>query len=117
MASPTSPPGNAWTEQASHPPKHVQFRRTSSHTRRPSRSIDAVKTDAAGFNEQSPLLAARKSQENDADIEAQPLTDDNENVLSPASTLSWNVSQDEPMEPVESKSSWYLFLLTLSIGG
>ncbi|KAL1302609.1 hypothetical protein AAFC00_002982 [Neodothiora populina] len=56
-----------------------------------------------GQDEFSPLIAPARE-----DIESPPAFS---NVQSPASSDEWDV------EPEETKSSWYLFLLTLSIGG
>jgi solute carrier family 45, member 1/2/4 len=70
-------------------PKIVSFRSSFSHNRE---SIDAM-------NEQSPLLRPRSSDEEDSGLK----------VVSPLSDEGWQGGNDE-----ETKSSWYLLLLTLS---
>ncbi|ETN45735.1 uncharacterized protein HMPREF1541_09568 [Cyphellophora europaea CBS 101466] len=65
------------------------------------------------INEQSPLIAAERSPRH-VDEEAGPIS-----PLSPLSEDSLTPEADFKLdnEPVESKSVWYLILLTLSIGG
>ncbi|KAK5121993.1 hypothetical protein LTR85_004565 [Meristemomyces frigidus] len=106
-------------------PKHVQFQRES----RPSlsfpnsrastdqkgngdfrrgRSIDLIKGEVERVNEASPLLGPRRS----ADIGHLPPL---QHVLSPGSDISdWNPDEEISQE---TKSSWYLMLLTIGIGG
>jgi len=74
-----------------------------------SKSIDKIKREAGVWNEQSPLLGPRGSEEVER---LSPL----DNVLSPASDESWDGDGDGD-ESQETKSSWYLLLLTMAIGG
>ena len=100
-ASPSSsPPLHPPSHNSEHPldadgagvathPKIVSFRSSSSHNRG---SIDVM-------NEQSPLLRPRSSDEEDSGLK----------VVSPLSDEDWQGGNDE-----ETRSSWYLLLLTLS---
>ncbi|KAK4543151.1 hypothetical protein LTR36_005929 [Oleoguttula mirabilis] len=106
-------------------PKHVQFQRevrlsiSLPNSRqstdqkgngdfRRGKSIDLIKGEDGRLHEASPLLGPRMS----ADIGHLPPL---QHVLSPGSDVSeWN--PDEEMGQ-ETKSTWYLFLLTLGIGG
>lgn len=73
--------------------------RGSSDIRKGRRSIESLKEQ----NENSPLIVPAQE-----DIESPP---DFSNVQSPISSDEWDI------EPEETKSSWYLLLLTLAIGG
>lgn len=116
MASPTSPPGDKVA-----PTRHVKFSReqrpsfslrgsldarAKSDIRRSSKSLDLMKAED-DVNESSPLLRARASE----DVGPLPPLS---NLTSPRSDESWDV---EGGLEQESKSSWYMFLLTLSIAG
>lgn len=73
--------------------------RGSSDLRKGRRSIESLKEQ----NENSPLIVPAQE-----DIES---PSDFDNVQSPISSDEWDI------EPEETKSSWYLLLLTLAIGG
>ncbi|GME46147.1 Major facilitator superfamily domain general substrate transporter [Neofusicoccum parvum] len=77
-------------------PKIVSFGRHSTSSPRASQSRDQM-------NETSPLLSARSSEESENGLKA---------VASPLSDDSWDAEAGE-----ETKSSWYLLLLTLAGGG
>ena len=80
-----------------------------SDRRRTSKSIDLTK-EADSINEQSPLLPARTS----ADVGPLPPL---ESVFSPSdSDNTWHVD-DFTEHGQETRSSWYLFLLTLCMLG
>ncbi|KAF2087025.1 MFS general substrate transporter, partial [Saccharata proteae CBS 121410] len=79
-------------------PKVVSFRRDSSSHSRPSSSREAP----PGMNEQSPLIDPRRSEDAEHGLKQ---------VISPLSD-DWYPDLRE-----ESKSSWYLLLLTLAGGG
>lgn len=64
-------------------------------------------TDQAA-NETSPLVGPRPS--DDADVDSVTAVNDSE-------WINRNEGALAPNPPPETKSSWYLFLLTLSIGG
>ena len=70
---------------------------SSSSTPRANRSLDIL-------NEQSPLLSPKQSSDGDGD--ARRRSD------APADILEWNEGDGQ-----ETKSVWYLILLTLGIGG
>ena len=106
-------------------PKHAQFTRDSrpslslSHSRQSSdhrgnadiwrgRSKDLIEAEDGRTNEASPLLRPRVS-EDVGDLP--PLQD----VFSPGSNASDRHPDEESRQ--ETKSSWYLLLLTLGIGG
>ncbi|KAJ9662964.1 hypothetical protein H2201_005841 [Coniosporium apollinis] len=77
-----------------HHPKVVSFRRDSSNHPRPSKSIDILR---APMNEQSPLLHPRRPSDESYLKDVSPLDDDD-----------WEAEGHE-----DTKSSWYLLLLTL----
>ena len=107
-------------------PKHVQFTRNSRpsslslpHSRQNSdhksnadlrrgRGTDLIETEEGQSNEASPLLRARTSEEA-GDL---PLL---QSVISPGSHASDRHPDEKSRQ--ETKSSWYLMLLTLGIGG
>lgn len=74
---------------------------------RSSKSIDLFKADDGKMNEQSPLLGPRTSE----DVGQLPPL---QSVLSPGSSGSWNAGEETRQE---TKSSRYLMLLTVVIGG
>lgn len=84
--------------------KNVSFRRDSqlAEEGRPSASLDLHKEQEQ--DETSPLIKP-----GDSDLDS-PLT--LSNIPSPENSDGWNEGEME-----DTKSSWYLFLLTLSIGG
>ncbi|KAK0827255.1 hypothetical protein LTR03_016914 [Friedmanniomyces endolithicus] len=121
------PPQNT---KSTTPPKHVQFRRDSlprpsmnrsrpntdelresklslDYPRRASKSMDLLKREDGFMNEQSPLLVPRRSE----DVGYLPPLS---NVLSPDENEDWNEEEDAMRD---TKSTGYLFLLTLAIGG
>jgi hypothetical protein len=108
-------------------PKHVQFRphlprqsmnfesrqsidstAKANGGRRASKSIDVLRQEEGKVNEQSPLLGPRG---NAGMEEVRPLS------LSPLQSPESGDSWDAEGNREESKSSWYLFLLTLALGG
>lgn len=91
-------------------PSRPTSRRGNSGTIRGGfKSIDATK-DEDRVNEASPLLAARVGE----DFEHVPPLD---SVFSPSeSDNSWVADAPDDLTQ-ETKSSWYLFLLTLSMAG
>ena len=112
------PHANSQLQGISSFPKYVETARpdssrpgsTGNDTSRLHRSIEMAR-EQDGWNEQSPLLDARRS----GDIEPLPPLDD---VLSPieGDRNEWTPDKHEEARQ-ETKSSWYLLLLTLSIGG
>jgi hypothetical protein len=107
---------------------HVQFSREPAYTiddarsslqqhlfsgdvRRASKSLDLVKERDA-INEQSPLLTARTSK----DLGNIPQLD---SLTSPDDDTDdeWNAETPYEYRQQESKSSWYMFLLTLCMLG
>ncbi|KAF2142919.1 uncharacterized protein K452DRAFT_226029 [Aplosporella prunicola CBS 121167] len=96
MADSRSPSPDSNAPPLAHP-KVVSFRQDSITLSRPSQSNDQM-------NEHSPLLRPRQSEDDENGLKS---------VVSPlASDDSWNGETDE-----ETKSSWYLLLLTLAGGG
>ncbi|GAB7360307.1 hypothetical protein MBLNU230_g8064t1 [Neophaeotheca triangularis] len=77
--------------------------------RRGSRSIDLLKEEDH-LNEHSPLLAATERADN-------PKLPPLEPILSPSSVGTWEDDDPQERERQETKSSGYLLLLTLAIGG
>lgn len=71
--------------------------------------MDLLKWDEGGVNEHSPLLAPTKKSQDVGHLA--PL----ESVLSPSDSDRWNAEGETEVQ--ETKSSWYLFLLTLAIAG
>ena len=83
---------------------------TAQKVRKAGNSIDMAR-EQDGVNEQSPLLPPRGSE----DIEPLPQL---ESIRSPSDTSSnWAAAAQVDHEQEETRSSWYLFLLTLSISG
>lgn len=84
--------------------------RVSNDVRRSGRSIDLIKEED-GLNEGSPLLAPRRSK----DLGHLPPLD---SIVSPSeSGDSWIADAPEDYKSQESKSSWYMFLLTFCMLG
>ncbi len=77
------------------------------YPRRASKSMDLLKREDGFMNEQSPLLAPRPSE----DVGYLPPLS---SVLSPDENEDWNEEEDALQD---TKSTGYLFLLTLAIGG
>lgn len=78
---------------------------SSNYVRRASKSLDLIKRED-GVNEHSPLLAPRRSQ----DVgDLPPLS----TITSPEDE-DWHEERDHMQE---TKSSWYLFLMTFCLGG
>ncbi|KAK5133164.1 hypothetical protein LTR08_008100 [Meristemomyces frigidus] len=112
-------------EPSQYNPIHIQFQRDTRpslslpHSRQSSdqkgsadfrrgRSMDLIKAEDERPNEASPLLGPRTSE----DVGHLPPLQD---VISPGSDASgWN---PEEQSRQDTKSPWYLFLLTLGIGG
>ncbi|KAH9811719.1 MFS/sugar transport protein [Teratosphaeria destructans] len=115
-------------------PKHVSFRRDSSSRPSTSRSedhaslnardgtnrekkrariADMVKADDQNSNENSPLLRSPERRSVSDEIRHLSLT----SPLSSPRDEDSDVWQGEEDDTIESKSSWYLFLLTIAIGG
>ncbi|KAI7597735.1 hypothetical protein KC343_g16660, partial [Hortaea werneckii] len=116
------PPTDASAHSSKQSPRHVQLRRESqqkgnrrpplklSHsllrdvaTRQANKSVDDPKRTPNQPSEQSPLLKHNRKGQDGADLPSDPAT-----------AVEWN-----PYEATlqETKSSWYLMLLTLAIGG
>lgn len=82
----------------------------SGDVRRSGRSIDLVKEEDRA-NEASPLLSARRSK----DLAPLPPL---ESIASPSdSDDNWVADAPHEWKQQESKSSWYMFLLTLCMLG
>ena len=77
---------------------------TSQSVPSPPESATNPRSSLESLDEHSPLLSAAHSFQDDDYVF--------ERIHTPAHTLDWQDGQAE-----ETKSTWYLFLLTLSIGG
>lgn len=103
MERDSSPSRHESHPETSHP-KHVQFHRPS-----PSRDVPRKENT---LDEQSPLLPARGSE--DIGVGHVP---DLPTVMSPGSSSPGETWNADTGRQEASRSSWYLLLLTISIGG
>jgi hypothetical protein len=91
-------------------PSHKSKLNVNREIRRASKTIDLVK-DVDGVNEASPLLPPRASE----DLAPLPPL---ESIASPNdSDDSWNVETPYAFRNEDSRSSWYMLLLTLCMLG
>jgi len=100
------------TEGTRPTPRAVTFRRDSSpHDSKPldaraaSRSIDLMFKES-GMNEASPLMSPSRRSGDDERLDRRP------DIPSPQQSDDWDEDQAQ-----KTKSSWYLMLLTIAIGG